>query len=79
MELSAFIDLLRESFDELETELTPSTEYKKIEEWTSMQALILIAHIDDTIGIVLSADDLKNSSTIEQLFVLTMQKNQSSL
>jgi acyl carrier protein len=74
MEIEKFIELVKESFDELETELTPSTEYKKIEEWTSMQALILIAHLDDSIGVVLSADDLKNSSTLADLHRLVAAK-----
>jgi acyl carrier protein len=74
MEIEKFIELVKESFDDLETNLTPSTEYKKIEEWTSMQALILIAHLDDTLGIVLSADDLKNSTTLEQLYNIALSK-----
>lgn len=74
MDLSAFIELVKESFDELETELKPSTAYKQIDEWTSMQALILIAHLDDNLGIVLDADDLKNTSTIEDLYELVNEK-----
>ena len=65
-----FIDLFKESFDDLESVIESDTLYKSLEEWTSMQALILIAHIDDTIGIVLSADDLKNSNTVEDLYQL---------
>jgi acyl carrier protein len=74
MEIERFIELVKESFDELETPITPSTEYKKIEEWTSMQALILIAHLDDSIGVVLSADDLKNTSTMEDLYKVVVAK-----
>lgn len=74
MELERFIELVKESFDEMETDINASTEYKKIEEWTSMQALILIAHLDDTIGVVLSADDLKNAQTIEQLYNIVKLK-----
>lgn len=74
MELERFIELVKESFDELETDINASTEYKKIEEWTSMQALILIAHLDDMIGVVLSADDLKNAQTIEQLYNIVKLK-----
>lgn len=74
MELERFIELVKESFDELETDIQPSTEYKKMDEWTSMQALILIAHLDDTIGVVLSADDLKNAQTIEQLYHATLAR-----
>lgn len=74
MNLSAFIELVKESFDDLETELKPSTAYKQIDEWTSMQALILIAHLDDNLGVVLDADDLKNTNTIEDLHQLVNEK-----
>ena len=74
MELNAFIELVKESFDDLETTLSPSTPYKQIDEWTSMQALILIAHIDDNLGVVLDADDLKNTTTLEELYLLVEGK-----
>jgi acyl carrier protein len=74
MKLNEFIELVKESFDELETDLTHSTVYKQIDEWTSMQALILIAHLDDNLGVVLDADDLKNTTTIEDLYTLVLKK-----
>lgn len=77
MDLNEFIELVKESFDELETDLTPSTAYKQIDEWTSMQALILIAHLDDNLGVVLDADDLKNTTTIEDLYNLVLKKKKA--
>lgn len=68
MDINDFIQLFIESFDEIKVELKPTTKFKELEEWTSMQALILIAHIDDTIRIELDADDIANSSTIEDLY-----------
>lgn len=74
MDLNEFIELVKESFDDLDTELKPSTAYKQIDEWTSMQALILIAHLDDNLGVVLDADDLKNTNTLEELYLLVEGK-----
>ncbi|MGB1247773.1 MAG: hypothetical protein ACPG4Z_02725 [Chitinophagales bacterium] len=68
MTQSEFIDLFKDSFDELATAIESNTLYKEIDEWTSMQALILIAHIDDSVGVVLSADDLKNTHTVDELY-----------
>lgn len=68
MDITDFIVIFKESFDELSAEITPTTNFKELEEWTSMQALLLIAHIDDTLGVVLEAEDVRNAQTIADLF-----------
>lgn len=70
MDIEAFIEIFRSSFDELDEDLSPSTRFKELSTWTSMQALLLIAEIDDEFNVVLSADDIKNSQTIEDLFLI---------
>ncbi len=69
-----FIKLFKESFDELQTTIQNKTIYKEIEEWTSMQALFFIAHLDNETGIVLSAEDLINTKTIQELYLLVNDK-----
>jgi acyl carrier protein len=49
MDIDEFIKIFKESFDELNEEISPSTKFKELEYWTSMQALLLIAHVDDTL------------------------------
>ncbi|MFT4644417.1 MAG: acyl carrier protein [Planctomycetota bacterium] len=63
-----FIEIFKASFDELSTDIEAETIYKEIEEWTSMQALFFIAHLDDETGVVLSAEDLIETNSIEDLF-----------
>jgi len=70
MEIADFIEIFKESFDEIETEIKADTIYKEIEEWTSMQALLLIAHVDDTLNVVLNAEAIKNTQTVNDLFEL---------
>lgn len=70
MELTEFIKIFKESFDEIETEIKADTIYKEIDEWTSMQALLLIAHVDDTLNVVLDADSIKDTHTVNDLFLL---------
>lgn len=70
MELIEFIKIFKESFDEIETEIKADTIYKEIDEWTSMQALLLIAHVDDTLNVVLDADSIKDTHTVKDLFLL---------
>ena len=68
MDIDEFIVVFKESFDDLNSEISASTKFKEMEEWTSMQALLLIAQIDDTLGVVLEAEDVRNAHTIQDLF-----------
>ena len=68
MEMHDFIELFKESFDDLQEDITPSTRFKEIEQWTSMQALLLIAHVDDTTGFVFSSENIRDAVTIEDLY-----------
>ena len=70
MEIADFINIFKESFDEINTEIKADTIYKEIEEWTSMQALLLIAQVDDTLNVVLDADAIKDTQSVQDLFEL---------
>lgn len=74
MKTQEFIDIFKASFDELNTEIKLETIYKEIDEWTSMQALFFIAHLDDETTVVLSAEDLINTNSIEDLFQLVLDR-----
>lgn len=74
MEITDFINIFKESFDEIETEINANTVYKEIDEWTSMQALLLIAHVDDTLNVVLDADSIKDTKTVGDLFKLVKKE-----
>ena len=69
-----FIEIFKASFDELTSEILPSTRYKELAEWTSMQALFFIAHLDDETGVVFSSEDLINTKTIEDLFEIILKR-----
>ena len=43
--------------------------FKELEEWNSMQALIIIAFIDEVYGVTIDAKDLKESETLDALFM----------
>ncbi len=74
MDINGFIQIFKESFDEVDEIILPETKYKELEHWTSMQALLLIAHIDDTINIVLEAEDIMETSTINELYEIVRNK-----
>ncbi|EIY35027.1 hypothetical protein HMPREF1062_01395 [Bacteroides cellulosilyticus CL02T12C19] len=69
MELNDFIEKFAEQFEETEnTIFTGNTNFKELDEWTSLTALSIIAMLDEEYNISLKSDDLLKSSTIEELF-----------
>lgn len=69
MELSDFIENFAAQFDDTDaSEFTATTEFKELEEWSSLYALSIIAMIDEEYDISVKGDDIKNSQTIEDLF-----------
>lgn len=69
MELKEFIEHFAEQFDDTElSELKPETEFKLLDEWSSLTALSIIAMVDEEYDITIKGDDIRNSKTIEELF-----------
>lgn len=69
MELKEFIEHFAEQFDDTElSEFTPETEFKLLDEWSSLTALSIIAMVDEEYDITIKGDDIRNSKTIEDLF-----------
>lgn len=69
MELSDFIKNFAEQFDDTDaSEFKPETEFKELDEWTSLLGLSILAMVDDEYDIQITADDLRNTRTIEELF-----------
>ncbi|MBO6296288.1 MAG: acyl carrier protein [Prevotella sp.] len=69
MEIKEFIENFADQFDETDiNELKPETEFKKLEEWSSLIALSVIAMVDEEYDVTIKGDDIRNSNTIEDLF-----------
>ena len=69
MEISEFISNFAAQFDETEANVfTPSTEFKELDEWSSLIALSIIAMVDEEYDVTLKGDDIKGAKTIEDLF-----------
>ena len=69
MEIKEFIENFADQFDETDiNELKPETEFKKLEEWSSLIALSVIAMVDEEYDVTIKGDDIRNSTTIEDLF-----------
>ena len=69
MELKDFIENFAAQFDDTDaSEFTPDTEFKALDEWSSLTALSIIAMVDEEYDITIKGDDIRNSETIEDLF-----------
>ena len=75
MELKDFIENFAAQFDDTDaSEFQPETEFKALDEWSSLTALSIIAMVDEEYDITIKGDDIRNSETIEDLFNLANSK-----
>lgn len=74
MDIKEFIEHFAEQFDELNTELTPETNFRQLEEWSSLVALLVITMVDEEYGIVLPPDKMRKTNTVQELFDLVQSK-----
>ena len=75
MELKEFIEKFAEQFDETDTNVfTANTKYKELDEWSSLSALSIIALIDEEYNVRIKGEDIRNTSTIEELFELVKSR-----
>ena len=75
MDIKYFI----EKFEAEITEIIPGTikqdtVFKQLGSWNSMQALIFIAMVDSEFGVTLTAENLHDSITVSDLFLLVQEK-----
>lgn len=69
MELKDFIEKFAEQFDDTDaSEFKAETEFKALDEWSSLMALSIIAMVDDEYDVTLKGDDIRSAETIEDLF-----------
>ncbi len=75
MELKDFIENFAEQFDDTDlAEFTAETEFKALDEWSSLAALSIIAMVDEEYNVTINGDDVRNSETIEDLFNIIRKK-----
>ena len=67
--LDEFVALFAEQFDETDaSEITASTAFHDLDEWSSVIGLSVIAMVDEEFDVALKGDDVKNSVTVEDLY-----------
>jgi acyl carrier protein len=69
MEIQDFIKHFGEQFEDTDAStFTPETKFRELEEWSSLIALSVMAMADEVYGVALKGDDIRKSSTVEDLF-----------
>ena len=75
MELKDFIENFANQFDENDANvINADTVFKELDEWSSLIALSVIAMVDEEYDIVLKGDDIRNASTVEDLYNIVKGK-----
>lgn len=69
MKIEDFIARLEEEYEDIAPgTLKPQSIFREVFEWSSINALILIALVKTEYDVVINADDIANSKTIEDLY-----------
>lgn len=69
MELSKFLENFAEQFDETDpSEITANTNFRDLDEWSSLMALSIIAMVDEEYDVQLKGSDIREAHTVEDLF-----------
>ena len=67
--LDEFVALFAEQFDDTDpSEITATTEFHELDEWSSLIGLSVIAMVDEEFDVALKGDDVKNAVTVEDLY-----------
>ena len=75
MTLDEFVKAFAAEFDDTPEEtFAPDTHYRELDEWGSLVALSIISMVDDEMDKRVTGADLRNCSTIEELFNLVKSK-----
>lgn len=54
--------------------LQPDTNYREMDSWNSMYALLVIAYVDANFDVMLNAEDLRSTSNVRQLYNLVSSR-----
>ena len=75
MTLEEFIQAFAEEFDNTDINVFKSdTEFKTLDEWSSLVALSIIAMVDEQLDKTITGADIRGSKTIEDLYNVVINK-----
>ena len=73
--LTKFLACIRSLFrDEDQASIDLNTDLKKLEEWSSLQVMIIVTEIDMQYNVVLNVEDIRNADSILKLYQVVQAK-----
>ncbi len=75
MEIKDFIQNFADQFETTELDIfVPETNYRELDEWSSLIALSVLAMIDEEYDVQLKGEEMRATKTIQELFDLVSSK-----
>lgn len=75
MDIKEFILNFADQFDDTELEVfQPETEYRELDEWSSLTGLAILNMIEKKYGAKISNTEIRTTKTIQELFDLVESK-----
>lgn len=75
MELQDFLQNFADQFNDVDVnDLSATTEFGNLDEWTSLTSLSIIAMIDEKYDVSVNGNDIRTSETIGDLFEIVKSK-----
>lgn len=75
MELNEFVEKFAEQFDDTDpSEIKADTNFRDIDEWSSLVGLSVIAMVDEEFNVLLKGEDMRQANTPEELFNIIKSK-----
>ncbi len=75
MEIKEFIEKFAEQFDDTPaSDLAPETNFRELDEWSSLTALAILGMVDEEYDVQLKGNEMRTADTIQELFDLVASK-----
>ncbi len=75
METTEFIKNFADQFDDTDfSEFNMETKFRELEEWSSLNALAILNMISKKYAVLLKAEEMRTTNTVQELFDLVQSK-----
>lgn len=74
MEIEEFVKNFAAQFDDEPAGLSASSNFREVDDWSSLVALSIVAMVHEEYGVKLTGDDIRNSVTVGDVFEIVKSK-----
>ena len=75
MDINGFVDNFAAQFEDTPADaIKAETAFRDLDEWSSLIALSVLAMVDEEYGVTLKGDDIKNATTVQDIFNAVVAK-----